>query len=572
VASLRFGFALSALTTLAACLGPRTPTCDSAEASYQFDVPAALSPSTTLLEAEDATTTGNVSKFSTALHTPGAEASGRRFVALAPGQSVTWQSPVSADGVVVRYSYPDAADGGGRDGALELHVGSGAAATLAVTSRYSWEYGKPAWGSSDVWSSEPARGSPRHFWDEASMRLPTTVAPGTTVSLTNPAASGQTIAIDFVELERVPEPLTAPEGSLSFADFAPAADGNANDSAKLERALAEATKAKRVLYVPPGTYRIDSVTMSGGTLQGAGFWHTRFVGPKAQIRFGGGRAHVRDFALFGETAKRNDHSDEGNGFTGLPGPGSSIERIWVEHMKCAFWVSNAGQERGPSALRISGCRFRNLMADAVNLCNGTTQATVDNNHVRNTGDDALAAWSPGKGTPAGGHNTFAHNDIQSPWVASGIALYGGGPFRVIGNTVKDTVTTGSGVYVSANFGAHPFRGLVEVSGNVVVRGGAHESDPGGPTGAFRVLAGDQDMTDAEFLFRDNTARAPLESAVSIQGPRRITGLRFEGLVVEDAPLVADVRPGARGEAAFSDVSAGAATFRNPDERTFTLTR
>jgi hypothetical protein len=341
----------------------------------------------------------------------------------------------------------------------------------------------------------------------------------------------------------------------------------------LGRALAEAARQKRALYVPPGTYRIASVEMSSGALHGAGMWQTRFVGPRAQLRFSGGRAKVSDLAIFGETAERNDHSDEGNAFAGRPGPGSSLERIWVEHMKCAFWVSNADQERGPSELRITGCRFRNLMADAVNLCNGTTQSLVDNNQIRNSGDDALAAWSPAK-TPAGGHNTFAHNTIQLPWVASGIALYGGGPFRVVGNTIIDTVTTGSGIYVSANFSAHAFRGLIDVHDNVLVRSGAHESDPGGPTGAFRILAADADMTQAEFVFSDNTVVSPLESAVSIQGPRRITGLRFEGLLVEQAPLVVDVRPGARGEASFSRVSAGAGkapTFRIPDQRSFVLT-
>ena len=563
---------LASVSAVFGCLGPRAPDCTNSEVPYTFELPAAVTASATLLEAEAARTTGSVSRFSTALHTPGAEASGRRHVSLAPGQSVTWESPVSANGLVVRYSYPDTADGSGQDGALEVDVNGARAATLALTSRYSWEYGKPNWGTEDVWSSDPKRGSPRHFWDESSITLQRAVTPGGSLTLLNPAASGQVLLIDFVELESVPPALPAPGGSLSFADFTPAADGVTDDTEKLVRGLAEAAKQKRVLYVPEGTYRVDSVEMDSGTLQGAGMWRTRFVGPRAQLRFSGGQARVADLAIFGETTKRNDHSDEGNAFSGRPGAGSSLERIWVEHMKCAFWVSNAGEERGPNELRISGCRFRNLMADAVNLCNGTTQSLVDNNQIRNTGDDALAAWSPAK-TPAGGHNTFAHNTIQSPWVASGIALYGGGPFRVVGNTVSDTVTTGSGIYVSANFGAHPFRGLIDVHDNVLVRSGAHESDPGGPTGAFRLLAADGDMTQAEFLFRDNTALAPLESAVSIQGPRRITGLRFDGLVVEDAPLVADVRPGARGEAIFSRISVRAgkpAAFRNPDEGLFGL--
>lgn len=569
--------AAGALSGLTACLVPRPPTAqiERAEQPYTYDVPEALPSTTTVLEAEAGQTTGSASAFSTALHTPGAEASGRRHVALAPGQSVSWSAPVSADGVVVRYSYPDSTDGSGLEGKLELHADGLSEAALAIDSHFSWDYGQPAWGSSDVWSSDPKRRLPRHFWDEASLRFEHAFAAGATLRVGNPANSGQTVLIDFIELETVPAPLSAPAGSLSFAEYQPSADGSTDDGPKLERALADAAQQKRTLYVPAGKYAIGSVQMSEGTLQGAGMWHTRFVGKEAQIRFTGERVTVADFALFGETATRNDKSDVGNGFTGHPGANSRIERIWVEHMKCAFWVANAGETQGPSGLRITGCRFRNLMADAVNLCNGTRDSMVDNTQVRNSGDDSLAAWSPAHNGPPGGHNTFAHNNIQSPWVASGIALYGGGPFRVLGNTVRDTVTTGSGIYVAASFDAHPFTGLVEVADNHLERCGAHESDPGGPTGAIRLLAGDRDMTFARFLFRKNRVVAPLESAVSVQGPRRITELHVEGLLVEGAPLLADVRPDAKGDAVFSGIEARSGplgSVRDASKGLFELTR
>jgi hypothetical protein len=586
--------ALSALTLIlawpllgpAACIAPpqaATPAQaadpnaeEKAEANaklpYAFELPTALPRSSTLLEAESGKTTGSVSAASTALHTPGAEASGRRFVSLAPGQSVAWQSSVAANGVVVRFSFPDSAAGSGADGTLEVRVNERAVATLPVTSRYSWDYGMPAWGSSDVWASEPRRALPRHFWDESSLVLPAALAAGGSLALVNPAASGQTVLIDFVELETVRPPQTAPAGSLSFADYQPAADGVSDDTAKLERALGDAAQQKRTLYVPAGKYAIGPVEMSEGTLQGAGFWHTRFVGPRAQLHFTGGTVRVADFAIFGQTTHRNDKSDEGNGFSGRPGDGSVLERIWVEHMKCAFWVAKGGEEQGPTRLRITECRFRNLMADAVNFCNGTSNSMVDNTEVRNSGDDSLAAWSPQHGGPAGGHNTFAHNRIQSPWVASGIALYGGGPFRVVGNAVSDTVTTGSGIYVAAAFDAHPFTGLVEVTNNTLLRCGAHESDMGGPTGAFRVLASDRDMTNASFQFKNNTVLAPLESAVSLQGFKRMTGVKFDGLTTQGAALIADVRPGARGGAEFDAVTPSGGAFRNPDPENFVLSR
>ena len=541
---------------------------------YALALPSALPRAIATLDAESARTTGKLSAPSTALHTPGAEASGRRYVSLAPGESITWRTPIAGNSVVARVSFPDSADGAGRDGTLELQIDGRPVAAMPVTSRYSWAYGQPVWGSFDVWSSEPRRALPRHFWDETSLLVPSPFAANATLTLVNPSASAQTVLIDFIELEAVPAPLSVPENALSFADYAPAADGVTDDTQKLERALADAAQQQRTLFVAPGKYRINSVELSGGTLQGAGMWHTRFVGPRAQIHFTGGTASVSDLAIFGETSHRNDKSDDGNAFSGRPGDNTAIARVWVEHMKCAFWVARAKEERGPSKLRITECRFRNLMADAVNFCNGTTDSIVDNTEVRNSGDDSLAAWSPRHGGPPGGHNTFAYNRIQLPWVANGIALYGGGPFRVIGNTIADTVTTGSGIYVSANFDAHAFAGLIDIADNTLLRTGAHESDMGGPTGAIRLLAAEQDMTAAQFQFRNNTVVAPLESAVSLQGPHAISGLHFEGLNVTDAPLLVDVRPDARGEAELSHVTergAHAGEMRG-DTGKFTLSR
>jgi hypothetical protein len=304
-------------------------------------------------------------------------------------------------------------------------------------------------------------------------------------------------------------------------------------------------------------------------------WRTRFVsassGQGAQFRFGGGTATVSDLALFGNTNVRNDLSDAGNGLAGTPASGSAVRRVWIEHMKCAWWFGTWNNSVGPTGIRITQCRFRDTMADGVNLCSGTTNTTVDNCQVRGTGDDGLAAWSPTAGGPVGGNDTFADNLVQCPWVASGISLYGGGPFEVAGNTVKDTVTSGSGLYVSANFGAYAFTGTVELKNNTLIRCGAPQSDPGGPTGAIRVLAGDANMTGASFLFTNNTVVSPVESAMSIQGPDRITNVTVQGLSVSGASVLVHVRPDAKGAATFSGVT-GSGTWVNDAGSAFSVVK
>lgn len=500
------------------------------------------------VQAEDCPTTGTVSAFGTRLHTPEAEASGRRHVALAPGATLDLVAPIAADSIVLRVSLPDAPDGGGVDGTLELAAG-GVVSLLPVTSRFCRVYGRGRFNSPDVWSEDPAQGLPRWFWGEAALRLPALPA-GARVQVRNPHPE-RTVLVDFAEFELVPPAVPPPAGALSFADGRPG-DG-ADCTALLQQALDQAAAEGRVLYLPEGDYPVGLLQVPGVRIQGAGMWRTRLHGPLSRLHFTGGTVAVADLAVHGATARRNDRSDEDNAFSGVPGPGSRLERIWVERKKCAWWVSPAADGRAVEDLTIAAWRIRHTTADGINLYNGARRCVVEDCQVRSTGDDGLASWSPaGRGNPSG-DIAFRRNRVELPWLASGIALYGGGPFSVEGNTVADTVTTGSGIFIAASFKALPFAGEVAVRGNLLLRCGAHESDPGGPTGAIRLLARDQDMVAASFLLEDNRVVAPLESALSLQGPRRIANLTVSRLRLEDAgaAAVVDVRPGACGEAVVS---------------------
>jgi hypothetical protein len=524
------------------------------------------------VQAEDCATTGTIVGPGTTLFTPESEASGRRFVVLPPGAELELRVPIHADSIVLRVSYPDAPQGGGEDGTLELRMGE-TVLHLPVTSRNNWAYGRGRFNSPDVWWQDPAQGRPRYMWDEAAMRLPDLPA-GTRLTARNPHATA-TVRIDFAEFELLPPVVVPPAGALSFADWKPDATGVADCTALLQAAVDAAQQQKRPLYLPEGTYRIACVRLPGGQLQGAGLWRTRFVGPLSRFHFSGGTATMADLAVFGSTAHRNDHTDDDNAFSGVPGPGTRLERIWVEHKKCAWWISPAGEGRVVEDLTISGWRIRDTLADGINFYNGARRCVVEDCLVRNTGDDGLASWSPaGRGKPSG-EIAFRRNQVELPWLASGIAVYGGGPFTIVGNTIADTVTTGSGIYISASFKAWPFSGKVEVDDNVLLRCGAHESDPGGPTGAIRLTAIDEDMTSAQFALTNNQVVAPLESAVSLQGPRRIGNLTITGLKLADAgsAVLLDVRPNARGEATIADaINPAAALWRIAPEALFTIWR
>lgn len=494
------------------------------------------------LEAEAGTTTGQVTVYETDYYTIGAEASGRRYVELsAAGQSLSLRPKYAWNSLVVRFCLPDSEAGTGTKARLKLSSPGFPDAYLDLDSRLAWVYGP------FPWTNNPADDYPHKFWDEAGTLLPGRPA-GTPLTLTVVQAEDWPVALDLADFEQVAPPLPPPAGSLNVRDFGAKGDGTANDTAAFRQALAEAEKTGSVLYLPAGTYAVGALTAKTATVQGAGLWHTRLIGPQSKFNCTGGTVHFADFALFGQTAHRDDKSSRDLAFGGAPGPGSSLTRIWVEHKKCAFWVGNGGNTP-TTGLVIDQCRFRNLMADAVNFCNGTSASIVKNSHIRYSGDDALATWSA-PGDPACRNNTFAGNFIQLPWLASCISLYGGSGHHVLDNYIADTVHTGSGVYVTNNFKASPLAGSILVQNNTLVRCGTAQSDQGGAAGALRVLAWDAPVS-ADIRFISNTVLDSVRCAISIGGPFAVTGVVFTGTTVKNpGALAVEFKDKANGRVRF----------------------
>src|SRR5690606_10853474 len=114
-------------------------------------------------------------------------------------------------------------------------------------------------------------------------------------------------------------------------------------------------------------------------------------------------------------------------------------------------------------------RFRNLMADGVNLYGGTSNSIVENSHFRNTGDDAIAGWAHSPHS-TNSNNVFRNNYAQVPWKANCFALYGGTDNTIEGNVCADTVQF-PGVLLERGFSSHAFAGTTRITNNAFIRAG-----------------------------------------------------------------------------------------------------
>jgi hypothetical protein len=142
----------------------------------------------------------------------------------------------------------------------------------------------------------------------------------------------------------------------------------------------------------------------------------------------------------------------------------------VEHTKVGMWFYVC------SNVVVDGCRFRNTLADGINLCVDTRNMVVQNCTTRNTGDDCFAMWPAASDqsfiqkAPAPGSNVFRHCTGQLPFLANGGAIYGGA-----NNCIEDCrftdISPGCGILISSTFPTADESGKIDnnFSGTTVVR-------------------------------------------------------------------------------------------------------
>jgi len=261
--------------------------------------------------------------------------------------------------------------------------------------------------------------------------------------------------------------------------------------------------------------------------------------------------HLADFAIRGDTTIRNDSvSDSGLG--GSLGGGSTVDNLWIEHTKVGMWFD------GPmSNLRITGDLITDQIADGLNFHTGVTNSLVQNNFVRNTGDDGLAMWSE---KTADANDTFDHNTVQTPVLANGIAIYGGTDNTVSGNLVADPIREGSGIQAGSRFGAEAFTGQLQITDNTTVRAGTYELNWNIGLGAIWIYALEKNINaDIEVAgdnFLGNTYNAiMLVSDFPVKDLYSITNVHFK-----------DIKVDGTGTSVVSARTAGSASFQNVQAR------
>ena len=474
------------------------------------------------VQAENAATNGTVIGPSADYNTLPAEASYRKAVTLqGNGKYVEFTAPAATNSIVFRYSIPDSSNGSVYTTPLSLYVNGNKQANVTLTNAYSWYYG------GYPFTNTPGS-NPHHFYDEAHRLFPTTYPAGTKFRLQVDAEStASSYTIDFADFENVPGALSQPAGSVSVTSAGADPTGNADATGAFNSAISQAGPGGTV-WIPPGTFRIPGhLILDDVTIRGAGMWHSTVVG--AAPGFYGNYApngsrdvHLADFAIFGDVQERNDGAQV-NGIGGALSD-STVDRVWIEHMKVGAWMD------GPlDNLVFSGMRIRNVTADGVNFHKGVTNSKVTNSDLRNTGDDALATWAD---QTADANDSFDHNTVQYPILANGIAIYGGHDNAVTDNRVIDAgLTQGGGIHVAQRFASTPL-GRTDVLRNTVIRSGSLDPNWNFGVGALWFDARDAAMNGLVNVDDILIQQSPYEAIQFVSGSS-ITNVKINNATIQN---------------------------------------
>lgn len=385
------------------------------------------------------------------------------------GDYVEWTLDAEADGLTLRFSLPDNAEGTGLIGTLTVEIGE-SSAELPISSYWAWQYTKKSGGyPADTYpTNTPAPDAfARMYFDEVHALLPQVLPAGSVIRLTKAVEDSIPYTIDFIEMEKVPAPITFEDiADTNKIAYDPNTDGDLADFVNAH--------PSQTIYLPQG--RIETakriyMNKNNTHLIGAGMWYTEIyftassdnslTFDKRGIEASGSNLLLEGVYLNTINNKRyynnQDSKQVGKGVQGCWGKNSVIRNCWIEHFECGGWIADYSA-KGSENLLVEHCRMRNNYADGINFSQASINHTCQYCSFRNNGDDDMASWTTARTCK---DITFAYCTAENNWRASSLGFFGGEKHHAHHLAIYDAVE--SGVRVNADFQGNGFSDTGNIS-------------------------------------------------------------------------------------------------------------
>ncbi|NGZ78108.1 right-handed parallel beta-helix repeat-containing protein [Saccharibacillus alkalitolerans] len=266
----------------------------------------------------------------------------------------------------------------------------------------------------------------------------------------------------------------APAGSISVTAYGAVGNGKKDSLKAFEKALSAAKKQGKSVYIPAGNFLLsERLSINGVKVKGAGADRSVLTSTNPEsgsIDLKGKSAGLQDLThVYRKTGKR-DGSDSKNSVTVLGASDFSITNIRIIGAGTAGILVRDGANGV-----ISGNLVKSTKADGIHITEGSRQITVENNIVKQTGDDAIAVVSYNKdpGTTSG--ITIRGNSVGYGSKARGISVVGGSDVTIEKNKISNTEMAGIYVAVESRWDTRSVNDI-KVSRNTVVKSGTRPTD------------------------------------------------------------------------------------------------
>ncbi len=373
------------------------------------------------------------------------------------GSYVEWKNDEAADGMVIRFSIPDAEEGRGIKGEIALYVNNKFVQNITLDSYWAWQYAALA-GKQTYPDNTPSDYKfARMRFDDVRVKLSGKIPKNARFKLVKADDNNLPYTIDFVELE-----LIAPAVTFESIQAADKVMYRESDGPLIDFIAAHDGKT---IYIPEGRFDVADrihIRKPNTRIIGAGMWYT-------ELFFSASADNAETYAKRGIETNQNNILLEGffmntandrryfilpggrnglvgKGVMGSFGTGSVIRNVWNEHFECGGWIDRADN------LTVQHCRFRNHYADGINLASGSKNSVVEHCSFRNNGDDDMASWSSGRVRCE--YNTYRYCTAENNWRASSVGFFGGEGHKAHHLVIIDSME--AALRVTTDFPGQPF--------------------------------------------------------------------------------------------------------------------
>jgi hypothetical protein len=185
------------------------------------------------------------------------EASNQAAVQLIAKYSyVQWTNEKAADGLTVRFSLPDDSEGKGTAGDFTLYIDGDSVQTITLYSYWAWQYILRSGSKYPDNTPDVNTKFPRMRFDEIHFKLNNKIPENATFRLAKADDNDVAYAIDFIELEEIPEAvpfeLITDENKILYTP----------DDGKLQYFVSQ-NKGKTI-FLPEGKYEVDGRIVING--------------------------------------------------------------------------------------------------------------------------------------------------------------------------------------------------------------------------------------------------------------------------------------------------------------------